>query len=183
MAWESAVLGWGPAGREEFWERVIRKVGPRIRAYIAKSGCVPEEVEELAADVFVVLVELEEDFVACNADWKFVHPILRRICAAAVRRRRHELPLSDAAVSSIPSAPSSDVSEAHLEQVRIWGVNLIRALPFKQRKAFRLCVLESRSCAEAAAMTGSSGAAVRFNLYAARKRLRQLAQGCPPPEA
>jgi DNA-directed RNA polymerase specialized sigma24 family protein len=89
--------------------------------------------------------------------------------------------LSDDAIHLIPAAPQTGDREAYLEELRDWAIGLVTRLPSKQWDAFRLCVLEARSGEDAATALNQSSNAVRFNLCAARKRLRALAKEVPPP--
>jgi DNA-directed RNA polymerase specialized sigma24 family protein len=179
---EAGANRWRSANdREAFWAEFKRVFMPRIRAYIAKSGCSRDEVDELAAATLADLALIEATLVVRAPDWSLVKPLVRRACADAARRWRHELLVPVSRLDGRAAPPSSGARELYLERLRAWADRLTSQLPPSQRKALKLRVLESRSYAQVARALSVSEGAARFSVYAALRSLRHAVESFPPP--
>lgn len=177
---DRAVLSPFEHARESAWKEAICALRPRLRGYVAKSGCSVDDIDDVVSEVLGELVVCEAAFFQGPARWEFVLPIVRRCCARAKRYARHELPAIGQAIES-PDMNASEERERYLQLVAQWAHNILERLPPKQRTALRLHILEERSYSDIANIMNSSAVAVRFNVHAGLQRLLEIADHCPPP--
>ena len=163
------------AARDDFWILAMRELGPRLRAFVARTGCGPDDSKEIVADVFAELADHEADFAQARSKWAFALPYARAACAQAVRRWRHERPLADEP-TDISNLESSEEIERRWARRTAWVYHALAQLPPRQRNALELHLVHGMSYSDAAKTMGVSQSAVRKNVHTGLAHLRQMAR-------
>jgi RNA polymerase sigma factor (sigma-70 family) len=158
---------------------VICVLGPKVHAYIAKSGCSPDEADQLFWDVIAELVPCEHALRRTADLWSYVLPIIRRCSARARRTSRHEVPAEQSEFVA-PDPAVSRRSEARAALLHTWARTVLSLLSPRQRQSVQLHIVERRSYCEAASLMCSTEGAVRKNVHAGIKRLRSISESYPP---
>jgi RNA polymerase sigma factor (sigma-70 family) len=165
--------------RQAFWKDVLQRLAPRIRAYVAKTRCSDDEVEEITFDVIAELVEREATFVLSDDLWRFTLPILRNCCSVAVRRWRREAHGGGDSLDLLESKPPEE-REDYNSHLRIWFREALAALSPQERLAIGHHILHNRGYHDIAAAMETSEGNVRRHVSGGLKRLRE--RGSPPPD-
>lgn len=164
-------------GRQAFWDGALRSLSPRICRYVARTGCSPEDLAEIAADVVAELAIRERAFMASADLWEFALPIVRESCRAAVARWRREF-AAPADVFETPDGTTWEAREQYYERLRAWSLAALTLLPPKQAAAVELHIMRGQSYSDVAGAMRTAEGAVRRNVSAGLERLREAA---PPP--
>lgn len=97
-----------------------------------------------------------------------------------MRRWRHECPAITDAFASRERSESTD-RETYVTDLLAWSQLILSRLPDRQREAIRLHALEGQPYRDVAAAMHASVGAVRFNVHAALRRLREKWPKPTPP--
>jgi len=134
------------------------------------------EAEDLVHDVFVTVPKALRSYSGENALGSFLCGILvnlsRRRLRSLGRRRRALRRLLDRVGGT--AAASSNAHHMERRELALRLTMALDQLPFAQRVAVVLCLIEERSADEAGAILGVPEATVRTRLFYGRKRLQVL---------
>jgi RNA polymerase sigma-70 factor (ECF subfamily) len=138
-----------------------------------------EGAEDVVADAFLTAWRRFDDLPADPGDaraWLF--GIARGTMANSRRGadRRAALGVRLAEVGSTSSTAPDDFSALSLDIARAWDV-----LSRQDQEVIALVVLDGLTSAGAARVLGTTAVAYRLRLSRARRRLRRLLEGDPPP--
>jgi RNA polymerase sigma-70 factor (ECF subfamily) len=171
------------AGDAEAFDAIVRRFKDRVLRVAHRFLRRPEDVEEIAQEVFLKAYRALPDW---RADAPLEHWLLRiatNACRDALRerKRRPATALADLAGDRGTlldrALEGAAVEAAEAEEARRVAADLLDALPPRDRVVLVLLDLEGMSTAEAAAATGSTRGAVKIRAMRARRALRRLAQG------
>ena len=169
MPADEAIIQLIQAGRgQEAFERLVPAY--RRRVFGLAYGILRDRAaaEDLAQEVFVKLWQAlpRYDGRARLSTW--IYAITRNAAVSAMRARRQQLSMSDAAVlaevEGVTATPAAEPRDAGLRRV-------VEALPEKQRQAVTLYYLDERSVDEVAEMMGLPVNTVKTHLHRARASL------------
>lgn len=90
----------GTSSRELFWRSLIGRFDVRLRAYLGRTGCSDDRVEEVLWDVWALAAEHEEEL---------------RLADEVCQRPRMDAPRS---VGSVPPAKRSSITETFTRHAR-----------------------------------------------------------------
>ena len=161
------LLGDFRGGDEAAFAEVVRRHGPMVLRVCRRALRHEQDAEDAFQATFLVLARKAGSVRRTEGLAAWLHGVAHRISLRAKRdagrRRAHEL-AAPPATARTPDPDWRDVQAALDEE--------IRALPEACRGPFVLCVLEGKSCAEAAAELGLKEGTVWSRLSHARARLR-----------
>ncbi len=155
---------------------------PRISAYLRKPPFTAEEREDIVCDVRAEMLAVASATDDTPARWAAALRVLRRECAARMRRRRHESPLGDC-IANVPDDPEiACADEAAPPDLPSWLARALQALPFKQRYAVDYRYRWGWDYDIVAAAIESTPGAARKAACLGLKKMREFARDDPPPD-
>lgn len=147
--------------------------GPRVKAYLMRSGSPPDSAEELAQEAMVMVWRKAESFDPAQASvstWIFTIARNKRIDAYR-RMNRPELDETDPAlVPDAPTAPDAAYAEG---QVSAAIRRAVQTLPDEQAEMLKKAFYEDKAHSEIAAETGLPLGTVKSRLRLAIGRMRK----------
>ena len=147
--------------------------GPRVKAYLIRSGSAPDSAEELAQEAMAMVWRKAESFDPAQASvstWIFTIARNKRIDAYR-RLNRPELDENDPAL--VPDAPTSP-DEAYADgQVSEAIRAAVKTLPAEQAEMLKKAFFEDKAHSEIAAETGLPLGTVKSRLRLAIGRMRK----------
>lgn len=147
--------------------------GPRVKAYLMRSGSTPDSAEELAQEAMVMVWRKAESFDPSQASvstWIFTIARNKRIDAYR-RMNRPELDENDPAlVPDAPTAPDDAYADGEVSQAIRAAVE---TLPEEQAEMLRKAFFEDKAHSEIAAETGLPLGTVKSRLRLAIGRMRK----------
>lgn len=177
----------GSAGPDMgFWRGAYDAHAPAVLAFLSRRLGSREDAEDLLQETFVRAIRAASFRPEGNLRAYLLRTArnlivnrLRRPRIEVLEEAREELGEPFAAVASDGASPEEEAAW------RAFGDRLARTLgrlTAAHRTAFELAVLEQRSYAEVAQLTGWTLSQVKINLYRARKRiLDELGEALPLP--
>lgn len=122
----------GTSSRELFWRSLIGRFDVRLRAYLGRTGCSDDRVEEVLWDVWALAAEHEEELRLADEVWPTLHDLLKRAWAARRRHWRRESRFERQMDDSRLREPDPQLwDDATYE----WVASALAALPKRQRAA------------------------------------------------
>jgi RNA polymerase sigma factor (sigma-70 family) len=163
------------AGDRAAYETLLRDCIPLIRSVARQQRVPADRIDDVVQDTLLTIHRVRQTYDPKRSFAAWLSTIARRraidVLRTSFRHGAREV-YAPAAYETYPH-PSKGV-DWDLEQVGSVGVLsfAIAALPAMQREAVRYLVLEDRSLAEAAMLTGRAKGALKVNLHRALKKLR-----------
>lgn len=147
--------------------------GPRVKAYLMRSGSTPDSAEELAQEAMAMVWRKADSFDPAQAavsTWIFTIARNKRIDAYR-RQNRPELDENDPAlVPDAPVAPDAALAEGEVSKaIR----EAVATLPEEQAEMLRKAFFEDKAHSEIAAETGLPLGTVKSRLRLAIGRMRK----------
>jgi RNA polymerase sigma-70 factor (ECF subfamily) len=160
------------AGDDEAFGLVYDALAPRLYGYLLRQTRDRARAEDLLQQTLLHIHRARDRFIpgAELTPWAFA--IARRLLVDTVRRGKREVLTDDGEPDAGPSRwpPADDLVHASELAVRVERV--LARLPTSQRVAFELVKDEGLSLAEAAAVLGTTVAAVKLRAHRAYLALR-----------
>lgn len=178
--WASLLVAVGSQRDRDAFEMVFRHYGPRIKAFMMRSGLSNGAAEDVMQDVMVAVwrkAHLFDPTRAGASAWVFSVARNRRI--DVVRRTRRPEP------EELPWGPEPDVAQADalaMQEDSRRLADAIAQLPPKQRDLVERAFFGEMSHSEIAATTGLPLGTIKSRLRLAMDRLRH-AMDAPPSDA
>ncbi len=147
--------------------------GPRIKAYLMRSGSDSESAEELVQEAMLTVWRRAESFdpsQASVATWIFTIARNKRIDAYR-RKNRPELDAEDPAL--LPSEPVAPDDAVIQDQTALVIRKAVDQLPEEQATMLRMAFYEDKAHSEIAAETGLPLGTVKSRLRLAIGRMRK----------
>jgi len=174
-------------GEDAAFAEVYDELSPRLYGYLLRQTRSRERAEDLVQQTFLRIHRARGHFVAGSAVTPWAFAIARRLLIDSVRRGRREVigvddddeKSAEAAVADAGAASPEAWAEAN-QVAQALGRELER-LPENQRVAFELVKQEGLSLREAAAVLGTTVAAVKLRAHRAYVALR-VSLGAVLPE-
>jgi RNA polymerase sigma-70 factor (ECF subfamily) len=160
------------AGDNAAFGLVYDALAPRLYGYLLRQARDRARAEDLLQQTFLHMHRARDRFIpgAEVTPWAFA--IARRLLIDTLRRNKREVPEDDGAAEAVASAdPGADELFEASELAGRLRRELAR-LPQSQRAAFELIKDEGLSMAEAAAVLGTTVAAVKLRAHRAYEALR-----------
>jgi RNA polymerase sigma-70 factor (ECF subfamily) len=182
--WMQAVAA---RGDRQAFAALFKHFAPRVKSYLARSGCSPELAEELTQESMVLLWRRASTFDPARAalsTWLFT--IARNV---RIDHRRHHLLAADAHAEDseageaelLPEDPALGPDELLQAAQRAHGVRqALAALPADQQLVLRLSFFEERPHARIAEQLGLPLGTVKSRIRLAVRQLRSLLDGRQP---
>ncbi|WP_394837826.1 RNA polymerase sigma factor [Pendulispora rubella] len=171
-------------GEDAAFAEVYDELSPRLYGYLLRQTRSRDRAEDLVQQTFLRIHRARGHFVAGSAVTPWAFAIARRLLIDSMRRGRREVIGVDDDDEKSAEASSGEASPeawAEANQVaRALGRELER-LPENQRVAFELVKQEGLSLREAAAVLGTTVAAVKLRAHRAYTALR-VSLGAVLPE-
>jgi RNA polymerase sigma-70 factor (ECF subfamily) len=157
-------------GDEAAFADVYDAVAPRLYAFLLRQTRSDARAKDVLQQTFLKIHLARGSFAPGAAVLPWAYAIARRLWIDSTRRGRREVPLEvDGHEPSDDLPPDVAVYSAEIaERVR----RVLERLPENQRVAFQLVKEEELSIAEAAAVLGTTPAAVKLRAHRAYQALR-----------
>jgi RNA polymerase sigma-70 factor (ECF subfamily) len=158
---------------------LFNRFAPKVKSYLIKQGCRPEQAEELAQETLLTVWRKADYFDPAKAGastWIFT--IARNLRIDALRRERRPDDLRDEPLLQPAEAIGADVAMATAEregQLRL----ALRTLPDEQAEVVRLSFFSDAPHSEIAAKLGLPLGTVKSRLRLAMIRLRAALEDMP----
>jgi RNA polymerase sigma-70 factor, ECF subfamily len=154
-----------------------RDAESRLRPFVA-GRVAPSDVDDVLQDVYV---RMQRGLAGVRDDERFaawLYQVARSAIADHGRARaRHPLPASDAAPEEPAAEPTDDDRDAARSLSGCVAMFVAR-LPSPYREAVTLVELEGQTIREAAALTGTTPAAMKSRVQRGRAQMRVLFEEC-----
>lgn len=161
--------------RVMIWKVAYEDHGPAVLAYLKSRIGRKEDAEDLLQETFLKALRSAEMLKDPEKIRSYLFTIAHNTLVNHIRKKREHLPgtSSDAAENWIESvqddgSQAPDTSTEHRELEDKLG-KAMEKMPEKYRQAFKLAVLDKRSYADIARITGWTLAQVKINVFRARK--------------
>ncbi len=163
------------AGDRSAYETLLRECIPLIRAVASRQGVPRDQIEDVVQETLLTVHCARHTYDPKRPFTPWLRVIAQRRAIDALRsagRRELREVHAPLAYETHPD-PSADTHH-HLEHAGVVRQldPAIAALPTKQRDAIKHLVVEDRSLADAATLTGDTKGALKVNLHRALKKLR-----------
>ncbi len=177
----AALMAAGQAGDRAAYETLLRECIGLVQAVAYRQGVPADRVDDVVQETLISVHRARHTYDPQRPFIGWLRAIAQRRAIDVLRstgrhsRREVHAPLAYEAYPDA-AAPDRDLERAQA------GVALrpeIESLPAGQREAVQRLILEDRSLAEAAAITGRKTGALKVNLHRALKTLRAKL-GRPP---
>lgn len=174
-----ALMAAAQAGDATAYRTLLRECVGLVQALACKRGVSPGRVDDVVQETLLSVHRAMQTYDPQRSFTAWLNAIAQRRAIDVLRSdsrrwgRELNLPL---AYESFPDAARSD---GVLEDTQL-GASLrlaIGRLPEAQRQAVERLVIEQKSLAEAAAVTGRREGALKVNLHRALKTLRAMLRG------
>lgn len=159
--------------RETRFVALAGHVGEPLRRYVVRR-CAPDSVDDVLADVFLVLWRRLDD-VPADDPLPWSYGVARRCLANAVRSRRRQLHLVERLHAEPPPAYDRHDEEDHGDDVR----RALAQLGDLDREVVMLWAWEGLPPREIALVTGLTPNAVSIRLHRAKARLADVLRKDP----
>jgi RNA polymerase sigma-70 factor, ECF subfamily len=159
------------AGDDAAFGLVYDTLAPRLYGYLLRQTRDRARAEDLLQQTLLHIHRARERFIP-GADvmpWAFA--IARRLVVDSVRRGRREVLTSTGETDGLSLAPGAE-DLVHVNELAARIETVLARLPRSQRAAFELIKHEGLSVAEAAAVLGTTVAAVKLRAHRAYEALR-----------
>jgi RNA polymerase sigma-70 factor (ECF subfamily) len=164
--------------RDSFAE-LFNRFAPKLKSYLTKLGCRPEQAEELAQEAMLTVWRKADYFDPARAGastWIFT--IARNLRIDAIRRERRPDDLLDDPALQPEAPPSADVLMAAGERESQLREALV-ALPEEQAQVVRLSFFSDKPHSEISLELGVPLGTVKSRLRLAMTRLRAALEDRP----
>jgi RNA polymerase sigma-70 factor, ECF subfamily len=155
------------------FDAIVRQTQLKIRAYIAGMGVFPQDVDDLAQDVYMELYRNMEKVPADVPVEAWLKGIARNLCRNHFRRSARRDRLHDQAIFEIlarTKAKMEGVADSSDVQAALEGC--YQKLPDDSRQMLTMRYAEEMSSSAIARALGSTAEAVRSALYRVRGALK-----------
>ena len=161
------------AGDSHAFELLVRRYYRSVTALVAAHGLHSDDVEDAVQDSFLRALERIRMFDPRRPFAPWLYQVSRNVARnfrrKSARQRGTALAsIEDVAESTAPG-PAGEFQRAEVHRIVEAAIG---RLPRRQRTALRLFDIEDYSAAEVGQMMGLNAAAVRSNVYHARRALR-----------
>jgi RNA polymerase sigma-70 factor (ECF subfamily) len=160
------------AGDDAAFGFVYDELAPRLFGYLIRQTRDRARAEDLLQQTLLHIHRARDRFIpgAEVTPWAFA--IARRVLVDSLRRGKREFLSDDGDPDAGPSrAPAAD-ELVHASELALRVESVLASLPESQRVAFELIKHEGLSVAEAAAVLGTSVAAVKLRAHRAYQAIR-----------
>jgi RNA polymerase sigma-70 factor (ECF subfamily) len=160
------------AGDDDAFCLVYDVLAPRLYGYLYRQTRDRARAEDLLQQTLLHIHRARDRFIpgAEVTPWAFA--IARRLFVDTVRRGKREVLTDDGEQDAVPSRwPTAD-DLVHASELAVRVERALARLPRSQRVAFELIKDEGLSLAEAAAVLGTTVAAVKLRAHRAYRALR-----------
>ena len=162
--------------RSEFADLVLEHQG-RLRTFVRMLGVMPNAVDDLAQDTFVIAYERRELLKEIGQAGPWLRAIARNLVRNELRksRRRRRIVNVDLTEAMLAESTENDAeywSDGWLEALR----HCVEQLPEHSRRLVNLRYGDGHSAAQVAADVGKTAVAVRQALARLRKLLRDCVE-------
>lgn len=171
------------AGDQAAYATLLRDCVLIVRSVARRQGVSPDRVDDVVQETLLSIHKARHTYNADRSFTGWLFAIARRRAVDSLRgtarHRRREVHDAGAYEAFPDAAPAADRTVERAQAKETLGA-AIQALPAGQREAVERLVLEDRSLAEAAAVTGRQTGALKVNLHRALKALRARLGGADP---
>ncbi len=172
-----ALMAAAQTGDRAAYTELLRECATITRAIARRQGVAPDRVDDVVQDTLLTVHRARQTYDPRRSFTAWLHAIAVRRAIDVLRgvgrhgKREVHAPAAYEAYEDAAASPHRD-----LERVRAREqlAPAIAALPTLQREAVQRLVLEERSLAETAALTGRKVGALKVNLHRAMKSLRAI---------
>ena len=163
------------AGRPGARDALLDRWLPQVLAWGARLGGPAVDAEDVAQDVFIVVINRLEDVRDLERFPAWLFGVTRKVVSQHRRRAwlRRWVPGASTETASDALGPEGIAAREELGR-RVQA--LLERLPAAQREALVLCDLEERTIVEAAQLLGVPAGTVKSRLRLGRERFRRLAR-------
>jgi RNA polymerase sigma-70 factor (ECF subfamily) len=168
--WSARLVAVGSKRDRDAFADLFRHFGPRVKAFLIRTGLAPSAAEDCMQDVMVALwrkAHLYDPSRATVATWLFTIARNRKI--DLIRKTRRPEP-EDLPWGPEPAPPQADVVALAQETQRL--AQAVASLPQKQRELVERAFYGDLSHSEIAAETGLPLGTIKSRLRLAIERLR-----------
>jgi RNA polymerase sigma-70 factor, ECF subfamily len=160
------------AGDDAAFGLVYDALAPRLYGYLLRQTHNRARAEDLLQQTLLHIHRARDRFIpgAEVTPWAFA--IARRLVIDAVRRTKREVLAEDGEPIDGPSSTPAADDLLHASELAMRIERVLARLPQSQRVAFELIKHEGLSVAEAAAVLGTTVAAVKLRAHRAYEALR-----------
>ncbi len=156
-------------GDESAYRRLLIELSERLRVfYRRRLKNITDELEDLVQETLLAIHNQRHTYDQARPLTVWVYAIARYKLIDLLRRRGRREMLTDTLddVNELPAPEDATASEARRDLLQ-----LLDALPERQRAAIRYVKMDGRSVAEAARLTGMSVSAIKVNIHRGLKAL------------
>lgn len=165
------------AGDAVAYQQFLAELSAHLRAYFRKRlSQLPDDVEDLVQETLLAVHNNRHTYRPDRPLTAWVHTIARYKLIDLLRSRARREALHDPLEDDLQVFASTDTDAA---DARRELVEMLEALPDRQRRALIMTKLEGASAAEAALATGMSPGAVRVGVHRSLKALTAKRKGRP----
>lgn len=171
----SAQMAAAQDGDAVAYAALLRECVPLIKSVARRCGVPPDRVDDVVQDVLLTIHRARATYDPRRPFDAWLRVIAERRAIDHLRQaRRHGAREVHAPLAFEGHADESADPARDLDQVEAAGHigQAVAALPDRQREAVRYLVIEERSLAETAAVTGRTKGSLKVNLHRALKALR-----------
>jgi RNA polymerase sigma-70 factor (ECF subfamily) len=160
------------AGDSEAFERLVRRYYRQVFSLASAYLSVAADAEDVVQDSFLRVLDRIQTFNPRRPFTPWLYQVARNVAKNFRRKlgRHRVIPLSDVE-GIVESSFPEPAEEAGRSELRRHVAMAISQLPRRQRLAFTLFELEGYNANEVGEMMGLNAAAVRSNVYHARRTL------------
>jgi RNA polymerase sigma factor (sigma-70 family) len=171
----SAQMAAAQGGDANAYAALLRDCVPLIRSVARRCGLAPDRVDDVVQDVLLTVHRARATYDPRRPFDAWLRVIAERRAIDHLRQARRRGAREVHAPLAVDSHADESADPARgLDQVDAAGQigQAVAALPDRQREAVHYLVLEERSLAETAAVTGRTKGSLKVNLHRALKALR-----------
>lgn len=166
------------------FDAIVRQTQIRVRAYIAGMGVYPQDVDDLAQDVYMEFYRNLEKVPADVPPEAWLKGIARNLCRNHFRRSARRDRLHDQAIAEILLRVRSKTDRAWEETDLLVALDgCYQKLPEESRQMLIMRYADEMTSSAIANALGSTAEAIRSSLYRVRGALKDCVSHTLSPES
>jgi RNA polymerase sigma-70 factor (ECF subfamily) len=160
------------SGQADAAERLVARVGSRVRAWAARFTDDADTADDVAQDVLISLGRRVRHFHGASRFSTWLFAVTRNVALSKRRRESRRAELLDRH-ATLANATTDEPPDPDTQRLAALVLEYFDRLPRRQRQIFELADIRGMSPAEIARELGMQQVTVRAHLFKARRAIRE----------
>jgi RNA polymerase sigma-70 factor (ECF subfamily) len=160
------------SGQADAAERLVARVGTRVRAWAARFTDDEDTADDVAQDVLISLGRRVRHFHGASRFSTWLFAVTRNVALSKRRRESRRAELLDRH-ATLAIATTDEPPDPDTQRLAALVLEYFDRLPRRQRQIFELADIRGMSPAEIARELGMQQVTVRAHLFKARRAIRE----------